>query len=70
MVFLFCSRSQIDEPAPISIEEERPTAYDKPSTEEPQRNLEPLQDHYIQVPLSINNSNQDQPDAGHVFDHT
>ena len=34
IIFSFCSRSQTDGPAPISVEEERPTAYDKPSTEE------------------------------------
>ena len=69
-VFPFCSRNQTDGPAPIPVEEERPTAYDKPSTEETRRNPESSQDHYIQIPLGINNSNQDPPDAGHAFDYT
>ena len=70
IVFPFCFRNQTDGPASIPVEEERPTTYDKPSTEETQRNLEPSQDHYIQVSLGINNPNQDPPDAGHVSDHT
>ena len=70
IVYSFCSRSQIDGPAPIPVEEARPTAYDKPSTEKPQINPEPSWDHHIQVPLGINNPNQDPPDAGHVSDHT
>ena len=70
IVFPFCSRNQTDGPASIPVEEERPTTYDKPSTEETQRNLEPSQDHYIQVSLGINNPNQDPPDAGHVSNHT
>ena len=70
MVFPFCSRNQTDGPAPIPVEEERPTAYNESSIEEPWRNLELSQDHYIQVPLDINNPNQDPPDAGHAFDHT
>ena len=69
-VFPFCSRSQTDRPAPIPVKEERPTAYDKPSIKECQRNPEPSQDPYIQVPLSINNSNQNLPNAGHAFDYT
>ena len=68
--FPFYSRNQTDGPAPIPIEEARPTAYDKSSIEEPQRNPEPSQDHYTQVPLGINNPNQDPPDAGHASDHT
>ena len=69
-IFPFCSRSQTDGPAPIPIKEERLTAYDEPSTEEPQRNLKSSQDHYLQVLLGINNPNQDSPDAGHASDHT
>ena len=69
-IFPFCSRSQTDAPAPIPVEEKRPTVYNEPSTEETQRNLEPSQDHYIQVPLGINIPNQDPPDARHVSDHT
>ena len=65
-IFPFCSRNQ---PAPIPVEEERPIAYDE-SSEEPRRNPEPSRDHYIQVPLGINNPNQDPPDAGHASDHT
>ena len=68
-IFPFYSRNQKDGPAPIPVKEERPIAYDK-SLEDPQRNLKPSQDHYIQVPLGINNSNQDPPDAGHASDHT
>ena len=70
MILPFCSRNQIDGPVPIPIKEERPTAYDKSSTEESRRNLKPSWDYYIQVPLGINNPNQDPPDAGHASDHT
>ena len=70
MIFPFCSRSQTDGPAPIPVEEERPTAYDESSTEETQRNPEPSQDYYIQVPFGINIPNQDPPGAGHASDHT
>ena len=70
MVFPFCFRNQTDGPAPIPVEEERPTAYDKSLIEEPQRNLEPSQDNYIQVSLDINNPNQDPSDVGHASDHT
>ena len=70
IIFPFCSRSQTDGPAPIPVEEERPTAYDKPSTEETQRKLKPSQNHYIQIPLGINISNQHPPDAGHASDNT
>ena len=69
-VFSFCSRNQTDGPVPIPVKEERPAAYDEPSTKETRRNPEPSQDHYIQVPLGINNPNQDPPDAGHASDHT
>ena len=69
-VFPFCSRNQTDGPAPIPVKEERPTAYDKSSVEEPRRNPESSWDYYIQVPLGINNPNQDPSDAGHAFDHT
>ena len=69
-VFPFHSRNQTDEPAPIPVEEERPTAYNEPPTKKTQRNPELSQDHYIQVPLGINNPNQDPPDAGHASDHT
>ena len=69
-VFPFCSRNQTNGPASIPVQEERPTAYDKPFIEETQRNPEPSRDHYIQVPLGINNPNQDPPDAGHASDHT
>ena len=33
-VFPFCSRNQTDGPAPIPVEEERPTAYNESSIEE------------------------------------
>ena len=68
-IFPFCSRNQTDGPTPIPVKEERPIAYDE-SSEEPRRNPEPSQDHYIQVPLGINNPNQDPSDAGHASDHT